>query len=410
MQGQSYASTVGASSVEVGRTADMDGDLSGQTGRRRTASMGVQPARNATVTGSSGRGAAPAAPASYLTPKRPRRTYGDRAGGGATMSALQTAAAPVAVTDLIGAMLRSHALDWATTQLDNCRGYLLSPTGRFQQWCAAAGISTADALTTDAVADFLAAIGNRHHGAGLKPSTVAKYRVHLRALARFQANTPGYGSGLADIQRIPAPRMPRERLVLALTRQEEERVVSASMTVRDRLIIELLLATGVRVSELAALVLPNLLLTARPPRVVVVGSVHDPDCTKSRRPRQVPFRKAYAGLPGRLSDWIATQRDPSGTCSRSELFLARLQGDDGGPATPLGIWGFEGLCKRVSLRAGVHFSPHVLRHTWATRLVDAGVHPVHMMEVGGWSSIEMVRRYYTPTTDEIFAAIAAAGA
>jgi len=43
-------------------------------------------------------------------------------------------------------------------------------------------------------------------------------------------------------------------------------------------------------------------------------------------------------------------------------------------------------------------------------MVDAGVQPVHMMAVGGWSSIEMVRRYYTPDTDEILAAIAAAGA
>jgi integrase len=164
------------------------------------------------------------------------------------------------------------------------------------------------------VADFLAAVGDRGHGAGLKPATVAKYRIHLRALARFQARTPGYGDGLTDIHRIPAPRMPTERLVLALSRQEEEQVLAACTTTRDRLIIELLLATGVRVSELAALTLTNMLLTARPPRVLVVGSVDDPDCTKSRRPRQVPFRSAYASLPHRLSDWISNERDPSGLC------------------------------------------------------------------------------------------------
>jgi integrase len=321
-------------------------------------------------------------------------------------------AVPVGVNQLIGAMLRSHVLDWASTQRDNCRTYLLSPTGRFQQWCTTAGISTVDTLTTEAVAEFLAAVGDRRRGAGLKPATVAKYRIHLRALARFQAQTPGYGDGLADIQRIPAPRMPIERLVMALTRQEEEQVVSACTTVRDRLIIELLLATGVRVSEAAALVVPNLLLTARPPRIVVVGSVHDPDCTKRRRPRQVPFRNAYASLPRHLIDWIATERDPSAVYPRQELFLSRVAAPEGGSlaGSPLGIWGFEKLCQRVSLRAGIHFSPHVLRHTWATRLVDAGVQPVHMMEVGGWSSIEMVRRYYTPTTDEVLAAISAAGA
>jgi integrase len=76
----------------------------------------------------------------------------------------------------------------------------------------------------------------------------------------------------------------------------------------------------------------------------------------------------------------------------------------------LTIWGYESLCERVSLRAGVHFSPHVLRHTWATRLVDARVTPLHMMEVGGWSSIDMVSRYYTANDDEVLAAIAAASA
>ena len=74
------------------------------------------------------------------------------------------------------------------------------------------------------------------------------------------------------------------------------------------------------------------------------------------------------------------------------------------------IWGYESLCQQFSLRTGIHFSPHTLRHTWATRLVDARVMPLHMMVVGGWSSIEMVRRYYSANDEEVLAAIAAAGA
>jgi hypothetical protein len=146
---------------------------------------------------------------SYLAPKRHRRAYGDKASAMATRSSPAEPEAPAAVDALISAMLRSHALDWASTQKDNCRTYLLSPTGRFQRWCATTGIATVDGLTTEAVADFLAAVGDRHHGAGLKPATVAKYRIHLRALARFQAQTPGYGDGLADIQRIPRRGCPR---------------------------------------------------------------------------------------------------------------------------------------------------------------------------------------------------------
>jgi integrase len=352
----------------------------------------------------------PATP--YLAPKRPRRAYGDRSlASAAPPSAGPAVWAPVPLQHAIEAMLGAHALDWAATQRQNCRSYLLSPTGRFQLWCTARGIGSIDDLTTAEVAVFLAAMLDATNGPGLRASTVAKFRGHLRSLARFQAATPGFGSGLCDIDRIPAPRMPRDSFAAALTPDQEERILAACPSTRDRLILELFLATGVRVSEMAALTLTSVLFDARPPRVVVRGSVHDPNCTKNRRPRQVPFRHAYASLPRRLSDWIQHERDPDRQSQRQELFLSRPRVPSNQRAQePLGIYGFERLCTRIGDRAGIHFSPHILRHTWATRLVNAGVQPIHLMEVGGWSSIEMVRRYYTPNDDEILAAIAAAGA
>jgi integrase/recombinase XerC len=315
------------------------------------------------------------------------------------------------VNHAIQAMLNLHALDWASTQSRNCRTYLLSPSGRFQQWCRAEGVATIEQLTTEKVAAFLAAIANRDDGPGLKASTVTKFRTHLRSLARFQADTPGYGDGLQDIGRIPKPRMPKEHVAPALTKEEEKLIVEACATTRDRLIIELFLATGVRVSEMAGLRLEQLFLTARPPKILVVGSVHDPDCTKNGRPRAVTLRKSYAHLARQLLQWIPTERDPGRLCPRQELFLTCIDGRRQGqlPA-PLGIYGFERLCERISLRAGIHFSPHILRHTWATRLVDAGVKPVHLMEGGGWSSLDMVRRYYSASDQEVLSALANAAA
>jgi integrase len=348
---------------------------------------------------------------SYLAPKRSRRVYGDSSEpAAAAPSASVAPSAAVSVTQAIETMLRAHALDWAPTQRRNCRSYLLSPTGRFQRWCAARGISTIDDLTTTEVAVFLEAMLDAASGPGLRASTIAKFRIHLRSLARFQAATPGLGAGLRDIDRIPAPRMPRDPLVMALTPDQEAQILAACRSTRDRLILEVFLATGMRVSELAALTVANVMLDARPPRVLVRGSVHDPNCTKNGRSRQVPFRQTYASLPRRLGDWIHHERDPEGRSQRPELFLGspRVAWKNGAP-TPLGIYGFERLCTRIGERARIHFSPHILRHTWATRLVNAGVQPLHLMEVGGWSSIEMLRRYYTPTADEVLAAIAAAG-
>lgn len=80
----------------------------------------------------------------------------------------------------------------------------------------ARNIRSIDELTTEAVAGFLMAMLDATNGPGLHASTVAKFRGHLRSLARFQAATPGFGSGLHDIDRIPAPRMPRDAIAAAL--------------------------------------------------------------------------------------------------------------------------------------------------------------------------------------------------
>jgi integrase len=191
---------------------------------------------------------------------------------------------------------------------------------------------------------------------------------------------------------------------VALTREEEARVVEAiskrPFSVRDRLLVELLLACGLRVSELCALLVDDLHLTNRPPYLHVRGSVHDRDRTKNGEDRSVPFRSTYNTLPRRLEAFIATERDPEGTADRRELFLSRRK-DASGRLLPLTTWGVEELMQRLSTACGIHCNPHKMRHTFATRSVDAGIPIFHLQQAGGWRSIEMVRRYYTADTREV---------
>ncbi len=221
-------------------------------------------------------------PPPHLAPKPSRRRYGDSTPGQLPRGPAPVMVEPASVTRAIEAMLDAHALDWAGTQRRNCRSYLLSPSGRFQQWCGATGIVVMAELTTDRVADFLAAMLDSSGGPGLKAATVAKFRGHLRSLARFQATTPGFGDGLADIDRIPPPRMAREVVAAALTPGQEERILAACTSTRDRLIVELFLATGLRVSEMAGLLLPNVLLEARPPRLLA-RTLHQRNTLATRR-------------------------------------------------------------------------------------------------------------------------------
>jgi integrase len=236
----------------------------------------------------------------------------------------------------------------------------------------------------------------------LKKGTVTKYRTYLRALARFQAAVPGYGSALQDIDRIPAPKQPGIKLPVALTVEEERVVLEACSTTRDRLLVETMLACGVRVSELCALLVDDLHITARPPFVHVRGSVHDRDRTKSGDDRKAPFRTKYASLPRRLVDFIAQEREST---TRREVFLSRARGERG-EVQPLTLWGVEQLMERIGRATGIHCNPHKLRHTWATRCADAGVPMFHLQQAGGWKSIEMVRRYYTATDRAMLEAFA----
>jgi integrase len=297
------------------------------------------------------------------------------------------------IEQTVVAMLHHHALDWRKTHQRNVRHYLLS--GRFPEWCRSEGLNTIDALTTQGVADFLALQREL-----LKPGTVAKYRQHLRNLAEFCNSTPGYGSGLRDISRIPPVKQPKRRRLTvghAWTKEEEDLVLAACRSDRDRLMVELMLATGIRVSELCGLRLDDLLLQARPPRLLVVRSVHDDDMTKNGEHRTAGFRKKYATLPHRLERWVAQGRDPQGHVAHREVFLSDTSG------APLTVWGVQQLFQRLQAQTGIRCHPHKTRHTWATRCAEAGIPPAHLMTTGGWRSLDMVLRYYTANEEEALA-------
>lgn len=327
---------------------------------------------------------------SYLRPARrrrgddvaaPARTWGGRRAGGVVRLTVQ---------DAIQAMLDYHRIDWSRSTIAGARTYLLGR--RFTEFLSDRGVRTLDQLTTDVCLEFCTL------QAGLVSSgTIAKYRVYFTALEKFCTQSTGYTSGLVDVARIPKPRQPGYKSPQVLTREEERDIVAASKAERDRLIVETFLATGVRVSELCALLVADLTMT-RPPHLHVHGSVHDRYRTKSGDDRRVPFRNSYRTLPRRLEVYAETLRDDR---RHRELFLSQR-------GEPFTVWGIEQLTQRLERYTGIHCAPHKLRHTWATRCVDAGIQPFHLQQAGGWKSIEMVRRYYTADARETLAAFARA--
>ena len=281
---------------------------------------------------------------------------------------------------------------WSPKTAANCRSYLLG--GRFRGYLEEQGVRYLDQLTGEHAADFIA----RYRAFGASPGTITKMRQYLQALEQFSASTPGYESGLTGVVRIPKPKVARKRAPV-LTQEEEKRLIKACTCDRDRLIVELFLASGLRVSELVALQLGDLHLDERPPYVHVQRSAHNARQTKDAEDRMVPLDWSRSTLSRRLKHYIELDPTKGGRpeTHRLEVFLTTRRGRDG-EYHPLTIDACEGVMARLARATGIHCNPHKLRHTFCTRAADAGVPIFALQDALGHETVQMVRHYYSSNT------------
>ncbi len=280
--------------------------------------------------------------------------------------------------------LMATRYQWAETTRANAHDYL--GRGRFLLFCSLRGIDTVDQLSNEAILDFMA---DMHDKVGVSRNTLRRYRNYFRRLADFCATTPGFENPFLRADAVPrAPKAVRGRRPDALSVTEELALVAAlTGRRRDSLMVRLMLACGLRVSELCALCVDDVKLTARPPRVAVTKG-HG-DITKSGLDRQVTFRQPYAkDLTKDLEAWVGKYRPMS---RYPHLFLSERR-NLGAPLTTSGV---RQMMDRATAGAGLRpIHPHLLRRTWATRLADAGATVTDLMQQAGWSSVEMVTLYY----------------
>jgi len=203
------------------------------------------------------------------------------------------------------------------------------------------------------IRDFL----GRERAAGLSASTSARRLVALRTFYRFlllERLCEG-----DPTENIDPPRT-LKRLPDYLNEEEVERFLAAPDTasprgLRDRAMIEVLYATGIRVSELTSLTLDRLNLQAG--FVLVMG--------KGSKERVVPLGEV-------AQDWVARYS----ASARPALLKGRESRDlfvtsRGGALSRKTVWA---LVERYARTAGIakHLSPHTLRHSFATHLLEHG--------------------------------------
>lgn len=239
-----------------------------------------------------------------------------------------------------------------------------------------------DQVTSSLVLDFLAALQD----SGLSPRSRARTLVALRTFHRFLL-AEGYATGNPTGQ-IQAPRT-LNSLPKTLSPDEVERLLDAPvgdscLDLRDRAMFDLLYATGLRVSELVGLQVGDLQLDAG--YLTAFG--------KRSKQRIVPMgESAMEALHSYLAH-ARPQLDKRGTSP--VLFLNR----SGNGLTRQGFWK---IIKRRALQAGIrkNITPHTLRHSFATHLLDNGADLRAVQTMLGHADISTTQIYTHVTRERL---------
>jgi integrase/recombinase XerD len=210
-------------------------------------------------------------------------------------------------------------------------------------------------VSQPAVLDFTSWLARR----GYDPRTQARRLSALRTFFDYLVEQEGLEA--SPVIGVEGPRLPR-RLPRVLTLDEVEALIDAPnpetpLGVRDRALIEALYATGVRVSELVGLGLPDVHFQRM--FLLVTG--------KGSKERFVPFGDETREL---LEAWLLRGRPHllrPRVAHQGRLFLNAR----GGPLTRVGVWK---ILQKHRLTAGLtkEVSPHKLRHSFATHLLEGG--------------------------------------
>jgi integrase/recombinase XerD len=206
---------------------------------------------------------------------------------------------------------------------------------------------------------------------GLSPRSVARTVAAVRGFFRFLVLDRRLETNPADDLRPPRawPALPRFLSLEEVDTLLAQPDVATPLGLRDRAMIELLYATGVRVSELVAVRQPDLHLDQQ--YVSCIG--------KGNKERVVPIGDQAAEWMRRYlrdSRPVLVQRTRSasrpdkakGAHRAREALFVNARG------TPLSRVGFWKILKQHGRRAGLPrtLSPHVLRHSFATHLLERG--------------------------------------
>lgn len=263
---------------------------------------------------------------------------------------------------------------------------------RYQEFLDKSGVASADEITDLKIVDFAESLNLK---SGLVASSVARVLAAVRGLHKFwlleglTTNDPAAS--------VKPPKTPRN-LPKAITVNQVERLLAASgpdpenelelaadpVRIRDRAMLELLYATGARISEITALDLDDLI---DPTLVRLFG--------KGSKERIVPVG-AFAQRA--LEAYLVRTRP--GLVANGRGTPALFLNQRGTRLSRQSAWQIIHESARVA-EIGVEVSPHTLRHSFATHLLEGGADVRVVQELLGHSSVTTTQIYTLITVDKL---------
>ena len=238
--------------------------------------------------------------------------------------------------------------------------------------------------TSANIIDFAGFLRN----SGLSESSIARHVVAIRSLYAFLSKDQGIDNVAIDVN---PPKIPK-RLPKALTISDIELIIAANgediAGLRNRALIETLYATGARVSEIVQLNVGDI---SRSEGDTVTVKVRG----KGGKERLVPMGKFAQHA---LDQYLTRSRPTMLKNAREEaLFLNEKRGTR---LTRQSCWQ---IVMEAAEKAGIErdISPHALRHSFATHLLDGGADIRVVQELLGHSSVTTTQIYTLVTIDKL---------
>lgn len=277
----------------------------------------------------------------------------------------------------------------------------------YSSWLRECGISDLSGVTPDTLSEYVVALGDPEQP--LAPASITRRLSTVRGMHRFL-----FEEGALETHAGSGVRTPKkaQRLPKALPVEEIEALLAAAggdaaggddspVALRDRALLELLYASGARISEVTTLDLDDLLASSGRG-----DAWEDPDSAlaaggflqvtgKGSKQRIVPYGR-YAGQA--LAAYLVRARPQM--VARGKGTPALFVGPRGARLSRQSAWlVIRAAAERAQITAEV--SPHTLRHSFATHLLAGGADVRTVQELLGHASVTTTQIYTQVTADTL---------